>query len=222
MNRGAVCEIPSSSYPEGRVRLATVTEDEYIQPTTGGNHNAMPIVTTHFGPMPIDKTPYWHLVGQSGPDAFMFYNNVRVNKGCLFSVSAMVANGLYGAVTPYSVAHRDRKKEHQFERVRVESYAVLPTRMGALFVFDDRAHVAHAQQTWFTGTPTNVYECRLFASSVRHKADSILLNTEAPDWDGNAHRYWQGQMTEQPLPEIIVFGGVYFPDWQSFLNDVAP
>lgn len=26
MNLGAVCEVPSSSYPEGRVRLATVTK----------------------------------------------------------------------------------------------------------------------------------------------------------------------------------------------------
>jgi len=95
----------------------------------------MPLVTTHFGPTAIDETPYWHLVG--GPGAFMFHNNVRVNKGCLFSVSAMVASGLHGAVTPYSVAHRDREKEQLFERVRAESYVALPSRLGALFVFDD-------------------------------------------------------------------------------------
>jgi hypothetical protein len=182
----------------------------------------MPIVTTYLGPTPIDEAPYWHVVGRGGPAAFMFHNNLRVAQGCLQSVSAAVANGLHGAVTPYCAAHRDREKEQLFEPVRAESYAVLPTRLGAMFVFDDRAHAARAQQTWFAEASTHIFECRLFTNAVRHKADSVLLNAQAPDWNGNPHRYWQGQMTAQPLPEIIVFGGVYFPDWQSFPGEVAP
>ncbi|HEY0943109.1 MAG TPA: hypothetical protein VGE08_23695 [Steroidobacter sp.] len=175
----------------------------------------MPIVTTYLGPTPIDDVSHWHVVAQRGPGAFMFQNNVRVSQGYLLSASAMVASGLLGAVTPYSATHQDREKEQLFERVRTESYAALPSRLGALFVFDDRAHAIRAQQIWFTGVPTNVFECRLFSSAVRHTADSVLLNAQAADWEGNAHRYWQGEMTTQPLRETVVFGGVYFPDWNS-------
>src|SRR5690348_4356782 len=106
----------------------------------------MPIVTTHLGPTRIDDTPHWHIVGVGGPATFMFYNNVRVSQGSLVSVSAI---GLQGAVTLYSVAHRDREKEQLFERVRAQSYAALPTRLRALFVFDDLAIATLAQETWF-------------------------------------------------------------------------
>jgi hypothetical protein len=28
--------------------------------------------------------------------------------------------------------------------------------------------------------------------------------------------YWQGEMTEEPLPEVVVHGHIFFPRWEEF------
>jgi hypothetical protein len=49
-----------------------------------------------------------------------------------------------------------------------------------------------------------------------HKADSLWLNARAEQFEENAEKYWEGEMTESPFPEVIVNGALYFPDWESF------
>ena len=93
------------------------------------------IVETCWGPRPIDDAPYWHLVGTS----WLFYNNVRVGKGALLSVSAGIEAEphIHNAQTPYSFARRDDAKEALFEDIRRTKYPHRPPRLKTLYVFDD-------------------------------------------------------------------------------------
>ena len=36
---------------------------------------------------------------------------------------------------------------------------------------------------------------------------------DAGMWEGHASCYWRGIMTEQPFPEVLVHGAVFFPEW---------
>src|SRR5687768_17423678 len=108
------------------------------------------VVETHSGRrLEIDTHRYWHMV--DAPNAWFFHNNVRVACGELTSVSAIIAADprMKGAVTPYSFAKRDDRKEQLFERIRTEKYASHPTRLKSVFVFDDYALVERAQREWF-------------------------------------------------------------------------
>jgi hypothetical protein len=42
--------------------------------------------------------------------------------------------------------------------------------------------------------------------------ESRELAETAAQWFG---RYWRGEMTDNPMPEIFVDGGLYFPGWKS-------
>ena len=59
------------------------------------------------------------------------------------------------------------------------------------------------------------------------RADAGWLDAQESQWTSNATRYWKGEMTADPHPEIIVEGAVYFPDWQDppfgkFVGIMAP
>ena len=43
-------------------------------------------------------------------------------------------------------------------------------------------------------------------------ADARWLNCQQQDWEKNAREYWAGNETSDPQREILVDGGVYFPD----------
>lgn len=100
------------------------------------------IVETCWGPRPIDDAPYWHLVGLS----WLFYNNARVGKGALLSVSAGIEAEphIHNAHTPYSLARLNDEKEVLFEEVRRTRYPHCPSRLKTLYVFDDYTLVQRA------------------------------------------------------------------------------
>jgi hypothetical protein len=172
------------------------------------------IVDTCWGPRPIDDAPYWHLVGAP----WLFFNNVRVGRGALLSVSAGIEAEphIHNAQTPYSSAGCNDSKEALFEEIRRTRYSHRPSRMKTLYVFDDYSLVQRALMEWFPNKNKTVYECRLLLGSVTHKTDTVLLNALPNQWAVNAVRYWEGAMTDTPFPEILVHGALYFPEWESF------
>jgi hypothetical protein len=107
------------------------------------------------------------------------------------------------------------EKVNAWERVRQVVDKNLPTRQHALFLFDDEEMAVRAGQTWFPGEARLLVEARVGNSCRIHRADSCWLNCEPPQWDLNAERYWRGEMTPEPFPEIVVDGPVYFPGWEK-------
>jgi hypothetical protein len=172
------------------------------------------VVETCWGLKEIDDKPYWHLVGVSS----LFNHNVRVGKGALLSVSAGIAAEphLENAQTPYSFFQLNDPKEQLFEEIRYAKYPMRPPRLKSLYVFDDYAFVERALREWFRQERKLVHECRLLLGSITHKADTVWLNAFQPQWAQNAERYWAGEMTDNPFPEVLVHGALYFPAWKSF------
>jgi hypothetical protein len=178
------------------------------------------LVNTCWGEREIDDKKYWHLVPINGMYTGMFKNNVRVGKGALLSVSAGIAAEpeIANAQTAYSLSRIEDKKEKVFEGIRQISYPHLPSRLKTLYVFDDISLVERALNEWFSAEEKSIHECRILTNSITHKADTTWLNCSEPQWRTNAERYWNGEMSETPFPEILVHGAIYFPGWEEWAN----
>jgi hypothetical protein len=174
------------------------------------------LVDTCWGRREINEKPYWHLISEQG----FFYNNVRVAKGALLSVSAGIAAEphIESAQTLYSLYRSSDQKEIVFEKIRQQYYPELPPRLKTLYVFDDYSFVERALNEWFQDEAKIVHECRMLVGNKTHKADTFWLNSNADQWKICAKNYWSGEMSPEPFPEIIVHGALYFPEWQNFPN----
>jgi hypothetical protein len=172
------------------------------------------VVNTCWGPRHIDDQPYWHLVAAGG----LFYNNVRAGKGALLSVSAAIEAepAIENAHTPYSLSRMQDGKEKIFEEIRKSKYPNCPSRLKSLYVFDDYGLVERALKEWFPNERKTPRECRLLLDAVTHKADTVWLNANSDQWMQNSEKYWQGEMTQSPFPEVLIHGALYFPDWQTY------
>ena len=120
------------------------------------------------------------------------------------------------AHTPYSFSRHQDGKEKVFEEIRQTRFPTRPPRLKSLYVFDDFALVERALREWFTNEPKIPHECRLLIGAVTHKVDTVWLNANSEQWRENAVKYWEGTMTANPFPEVLVHGALYFPDWQKF------
>jgi hypothetical protein len=155
---------------------------------------------------------YWHLTPARGANLL---NQVHVGKGIIHSMTAIRRTpGLSQAVTRYGV-FGNAEKEDAWERARQAVDKNLPTRQHDLFLFDDKAMADRARQTWFPNEDRLLIDARIAVGSRIHRADSRWLDCGPPQWGENAERYWRGEMTDEPFPEIVVDGAVYFPGWET-------
>ena len=176
------------------------------------------IVDTCWGPRAVTEKQFWHLVPTDGTNAAMFYNNVRVGKGALLSVSAGIRSEphIENAQTTYSFSRLGDSKEATFERVREDNFPTRPSRLKSIYLFDDYSLVERALAEWFSNELKTVHECRVLIESTIHKADAAWLNCVPNDWEEYANKYWAGIMSISPFPETIVDGAVYFPTYETF------
>lgn len=150
----------------------------------------------------------------------MFYNNVMVGQGAILSVSAGIRAEphIESAQTPYSLSRLGDGKEEAFEKVRKNTYPMHPSRLKSIYLFDDYSLVQRALAEWFSNEQKNIHECRVLIGSTTHKADATWLNCYQNDWQECAQKYWAGTMSENPFPETIVDGAIYFPSYVNFPN----
>lgn len=148
----------------------------------------------------------------------MFYNNVRVAKGALLSVSAGIRAEphIENAQTPYSFSRLGDGKEAIFENVRKDKFPTHPSRLKSIYLFDDYSLVERALAEWFSNESKTVHECRVLIGSAIHKADTTWLNSTPIDWEACASKYWAGTMSDTPFPETIIDGAIYFPTHEEF------
>ena len=178
------------------------------------------IVETCRGVREIADKQYWHLVPSDGMSAQIFRNNVRVGKGALLSVSAgiTVEPEIWNAQTPYSMVRINDEKERIFEQTRQAEFPACPPRMKTLYVFDTLDLVERASEEWFQNERKIIHGCRVISGAVTHKADTVWLNSTEDQWLVNSRKYWNGTMSDNPFPEVLVHGAIYFPDWEEWVN----
>ena len=87
---------------------------------------------------------FYHLAGQ---DSLVFWN-AFLNRGFITSISvAAQADGLEDATTPYQFTRQQDSKDQLWERIRESEFPHKPSRMKALFLFDDRDTALHAKES---------------------------------------------------------------------------
>jgi hypothetical protein len=172
----------------------------------------MTTVTAYGGSYQLQPGHYWHLAQARGS---MLLHNAFLAQGICWSISSFGRRpGMENAITMYG-AFGNPEKEQAWERIRLDINPELPTRQHALFLFDNAEQAERAWQTWFPNENRVLVEARIVVGSAVHRADSRWLHCLQQQWDDNAKPYWRGEMTADPLPEVIVDGGVYFPDWEN-------
>jgi len=168
----------------------------------------------------IINRDYWHLTHDSG----MLPHNVFLSKGFSFSISAVnLMDNLQGAVTPYGSGALFADKEQAWEAIRKAEFPDLPTRINALFLFESREVAQRATAEWFDKENRVLVRAQLANGSRTFRADARWLDGATTDnAEHRARRYWSGEMTPDPVPEIIVCGLVYFPDWEEWAKLMTP
>lgn len=155
---------------------------------------------------------FYHLAHQ---DSLLFWN-VYLSKGFLISESVTaLTEGLEFVTTLYAFTRQDDPKDKMWERIRQSEYPQKPSRMKTFFLFDERTTALRVRENWFAGEERHLLKARVLRGSLTHKGDSKWLDSFENDWETNARRYWAGEMTEDPVPEVILHGVAFFPDWEE-------
>jgi len=143
------------------------------------------------------------------PNDMMFTNNLRVCKGVFPSPSYLrtLDDNLKHAVSMYEVRHIDKAKEAVFEDIRQKHYSARPSRMGAIYLFQDLETAIRANGKWWNNQRL-IYETRIKNGSIVMIADSQWLNCKESEYEANAHNYFKEVKTDNPLIELVVMGVV--------------
>lgn len=155
---------------------------------------------------------YWHLTHPNG----ILLSNVRLAEGIGTSISAINRiPGLELAVSRYAMRVMGDAKEQTWEAARLAIAPNLPSRKGAVFLFEGKDQAETAMQTWFPTETRTLIKARIVEGATIHVADARLLDGGEEDWHARARDYWQATMTATPFREVLVDGFVYFPGWRA-------
>lgn len=164
----------------------------------------------------IHTNQFWHLVDTTYPN--LLHHNAKIGKGIIQSISykANINPESEGIVTRYYFSSRNDPKENLFESIRTNEFSELPSRFKAFYVFDDYQIAEKALGEWFSNNNREIEECLLLPNCKTHRADTGWLNCKENQWEEYAQKYWDGNMSESPFPEILAEGSIYFPRWEEF------
>lgn len=169
-------------------------------------------MTRHMFLAGLERMPYWHRVAAP----ITFYDTVHMHQGKLRSPSLTSGEPDGPGCDPPDPGREGAEaREALFEEVRRARFPGLPSRLSALFVFDDYGVAQRARIERWAGEGA-LHECRALPGAVTHRADGRWLEGRPGDWRTNADSYWRGTMSPDPLPEVIVHGILYFPGSESF------
>jgi hypothetical protein len=162
----------------------------------------------------LQQGVYWHLV-DANIGALTLLNNAFLAEGLIASISEFRRfPGLENATGPYALRAAFDPKEIVWETTRTRINPDLPSRNGSLYVFDRREIADAIGNIWFGEKPRHLVEARIVDGARVCRVDAKCLNCHPADWQRNAERYWSGEMSADPIPEILVDGWLYFPRWE--------
>lgn len=154
---------------------------------------------------------YWHF---ADPNSDIFHN-AFLGKGYTASISAYAHGEFEQVVTRYASFNAEQNKERLFEEIRAVNYPDCPTRLKAFYCFAFKDDADRTKDNWYGAQPKELVEVQILNTASVHVADSKLLDCHPDQWINNAHRYWQREFTNDPLLEIVIQGGIFFPKWNS-------
>lgn len=165
--------------------------------------------------MTLDKFP--ELFHAIDPNDGMFCHNIALSKGQLIAVSlARQAHPEWeGILSPYEAFTREREKETIFERVRASIYPNCPPRLGSIFLFPTREAADKANSDWWSNQ-RQILLAKIVQAPRVGTFDAKLLDATSDEWEKSAHRYWSGEMTYNPSPEVLIDGIVQLYGWESY------
>ncbi len=148
-----------------------------------------------------------YLAADPNDEAFMII--LQAGKGELSSASLIreFNPSLHGAVSRYEVLHQDKEKERVFEQVRISNYPNQPSRLGAIFLFPDLSTAKRVDAMWWGGH-RNIHEATIIQGYKVLRADSQWLNCTPENYTQNAHNYFKGALSPDPIVEIVVMGTI--------------
>lgn len=156
---------------------------------------------------------HWHL---AHPGYMIFYHNVRNGEGVIASLSlAKQVAGQEDMLNPQVMKAMNDPKEQIWERVREDINPQLPTRIGAFFMSANKVAASMINRRWFGGENRDLVAARAVEHSTIFNADASWLDSSKNEWEAAARKYWSGEATSNPMPEQLLHGAVYFPDWKK-------
>jgi hypothetical protein len=160
------------------------------------------------------------MIGQTFFHAFnptdpMFRHNLYVGRGRLSSASAVrdADPALAGIMSPYQALTQHREKEECFEQVRLREFPELPTRLGCIFLFLTREGADRGNAEWWNGVNV-ILEARIVSAVSVGTFDARQLEALSDQWEAAARRYWAGEFTADPRPEVVLCGTIQLAGWE--------
>ncbi|MFO0995291.1 MAG: hypothetical protein U1F33_01310 [Alphaproteobacteria bacterium] len=155
---------------------------------------------------------YWYLASST---MGLLRHYVSLSEGICSSIS-MIASlpALDGSVPHFGLRLMSEEKENAWESIRLLTDPRLPSRRHSALLFDDESIAREAATRWFAPEVKHVLDVRIVWGTKLHLADARWLECDEERWHDHAQAYWTGEMTNDPLPEVLVDGLVYFPSWR--------
>ncbi len=151
----------------------------------------------------------------STPTAGFLFHNAALGEGLVASASRFnYVRGIGRAASP-ALRPGSNAQEEAWETVRRARNRILPSRANSLFLYDDLRVVRYMLDQWCRGQMRHIIEVRVVKGARLHKADTRWLDSVADEWPALAARYWSGEMTSDPLAEVLVDGAIYIPRWRE-------
>jgi hypothetical protein len=123
-------------------------------------------------------------------------------------------------MSPYEAFTRERPKEECFEQLRAREFPGCPSRLGCIFLFPTRESAEARNAAWWNGARV-ILEARIVSAASAGIFDARQLDAPADQWEPAARRYWSGDLTADPRPEVLVDGEVQLVGWEPVTETAA-
>lgn len=166
-------------------------------------------------------------IGETTNPFFRFYETytrsypLRKKDGTTEALSCInfLRNVKLGNINPDDLPSMALEVAHHFlmlsreliwENIRLNEFGNFPSRQKCLFLIKDMDHLDKWKNT-LNFHPNFFQVCKVSATGLAFEADSKFLPNDSeplPIWYDKAQRYWRGETTDDPLPEILFIGTI--------------
>lgn len=151
-------------------------------------------------------------------------HNLFLTKGLMGAPSLVDHPGVGN--TFYMTATGENKiREQIFEEIRAKEFSSLPSRRSAIWLFDNFSLAQKCGEKWnFVKQGRDLLEVEIVFCRQMIKVDSKWVTCVATEYINNARKYWSGEMSDDPEPEILFDGALQLlgDHWQSKCKLLAP
>lgn len=152
------------------------------------------------------------------PDSQVFCHNLTLNNGSLTAESyrRLSSSGLinHGFQTLYEMFNVEKEKEESFDSVRRQLFPHRPSRLGSIFLFEDRETAEDCNRQWWQDART-IFEAEIIEGTFG-RFDGAYLDSERQHWEAAARMYWTGSRSDSPRVEVVVQGVVQLHGYERF------